>query len=286
MSRKLIHSITNKFVAAVIAIAMIGIYVPAMASATPLTTRSVTIGSSAPSAVTTYNFAFTAPSATVVKSVSLTACTTASGACTTPSGFVNSATFTQPTGLGSTSGWTSSTATAGSLRILNASSVGAPGAATLNFSGVTNPSTANATFFLRITTYSDSAWTTPIDTGNVAAATAGQITVTASIDETLTFTLSATTVALGTLTTATTGKDGTTSMVASTNGNTGYTITYSGNSLTGPRALASYSSSASVAGTEGFGFNLTSNTTPAVGTAISGSGTGTVSAGYGTTNAF
>jgi hypothetical protein len=260
------------------------------AFAAQITGRSLTIGSSVASASTTYAFAFTVPSATVIKSASFTACTTASGACTTPSGFTitGSSLTAQPTGLGSGSGWTASTATAGSLRILNAANATAPsGSQAVSFSAVTNQSTANATFFVRMSTFSDAAWTTPIDTGTVAASTAGQITVTASIDESVTFTLAAATVALGTLTTSGTGT-GTSSMTASTNAASGYSVTVNGTTLTsGGNTIAALASpTASTLNTPQFGINLMSNTTPAIGTAASGAGTGVAATGYNTTNLF
>jgi hypothetical protein len=260
------------------------------AFAAQITGRSLSIGSSVASASTTYGFTFTVPSATVVKSVSFTACTTASGTCTTPSGFsISGSTLTaQPTGLGSGTGWTANTSTAGSLRVLNASNATAPsGSQGVSFSAVTNQSTANSTFFVRMTTYSDAAWTTPIDSGTVAASTAGQITVTASIDESVTFTLAAATVPLGTLTTSSTGT-GTSSMTASTNAASGYAITVNGTTLTsGANTIAALASpTASTLNTAQFGLNLMSNTTPAIGTAVSGSGTGAAATGYSTANSY
>lgn len=264
--------------------------VTAAVSAAPITGRSVTIGSSVASATTTYSFTFTVPSSTVIKSASFTACTTASGACTTPSGFsVASSTLTaQPTNLGDASGWTVSTATAGSLRLSKSGNVAAPtGSQTVGFSSVVNPSATNSTFFFRITTYSDASWTTAIDTGTVATSTAGQITVTATVDEALTFTLAAATVALGTLTTSSTGS-GTSSMTVSTNAATGYNVSVNGSTLTsGSNTITALSSpTASSQNNKQFGINLVANTTPSVGSAVSGSGSGAAASGYNTANSY
>lgn len=261
-----------------------------MASAAQITNRSLTIGSSVASASTSYAFAFTTPSATVIKSASFTTCTTASGTCTTPAGLstTGSSLAAQPTGLGATTGWTANTATAGSLRIVNSANTTAPsGSQAVTFNAVINQSTANATFFVRMTTFSDAAWTTPIDTGTVAASTAGQITVTASIDESVTFTLAAATVPLGTLTTSSTGSN-TSSMTAATNAAGGYSLTVNGTTLTsGSNTIAALATpTASTLNTPQFGINLVANTTPTVGTATSGSGTGTAATGYNTTNLF
>ncbi len=275
------------------AIALLLAYYPNIAAAAPITSRTVTIGSSAASASTTYTFGFTVPSSTVIKSVGFAACTTASGTCTPVSGFSSSASTlaAQPSnldGAGTNTGWIVSTATSGELRLSKSTASVAPtGSQTVSFAGVVNPSTTNSTFFLRMTTYSDALWTTPIDTGTVAASTAGQVTVTANVDETLSFTLGSTTVALGTLSTAVTGT-GTSSMTVSTNASNGYSLTYSGTTLTSGlntiTALASPTGSA--VNSKQFGLNLMSNTTPAVGTGVSGTGTGTPATGYNTANLF
>lgn len=260
------------------------------ASALPIVNRKVTIGSSAPSASTTYTFTFTVPSVTVLQSAEFTACTTASGACTTPTGFsaTSSTLPSQPVNLGDASGWVVDTATAGSLRLSKAGNVAAPtGNQTVTFGNVTNPSATNSTFYMRMTTYSASNWTGAVDTGNVATSTAGQITVTAIVDEALTFTLAAATVALGTLTTSTTGS-GTSSMTASTNASTGYSITASGATLTsGTNTITALASpTASSINNKQFGLNLMANATPAVGAGVSGTGTGTAATGYNTANSY
>lgn len=274
----------------VLSMALLLVYFSGAVSASQLTARKVTIGSSVASATTTYSFGFTVPSATVIKSASFTACTTASGTCTVVPGFsVTGATLTaQPTNLGDASGWTINTSTSGSLRLSKTANVAAPtGSQTVGFSGVTNPSATNTTFFIRMTTYSDDNYTTAIDTGTVATSTAGQTTVTASIDEILTFTLASSTVALGTLSTSATGT-GTSSMTVATNAATGYSVSYSGSTLTsGANTIPAMSTAAaSVTNSKQFGINLTNNTTPAVGVSVSGTGSGTAATGYNTANQF
>jgi hypothetical protein len=281
----------SKRIATIVAVgAMLFGVLPTNAFAAQITGRTLTIGNSNQSAVTTYNFTFTVPTTTAVESASFTLCTTASGTCTTPAGFSNTGvTLTAPpTGLGLTTGWTVDNTTAGSLRLKNASNTTlSSGSQTVGFTGVTNPSTANATFFARITTYATATYTTPIDTGNVAASTAGQVTVTANVDEALTFTLAAATVALGTLTTSSTGS-GSTSMTASTNAATGYSITYTGTTLTSAANTITANSAAasSTQNSKQFGFNLVANTTPAIGTGVTGTGTATAATGYNTANQF
>lgn len=278
------------FLAASIFMAVASMALAGHASAAQITGRALTLGSSVASASTTYTFTFTVPSSTVLQSFEAVICTSASGACSTPSGFSNASSTlsSQPSNLGDASGWSVNTSTAGKLRIKKTGNSAAPtGSQTVVFGSVTNPSATNSTFFARITTYSDDAWTTAVDTGTVAASTAGQITVTASVDETLTFTLSAATVALGTLTTSSTGS-GTSTMTASTNAASGYSITVNGNTLqSGANNITALSSqTASSQGSSQFGINLKANTTPSVGSNVSGGGSGTATSNYGTADLF
>jgi hypothetical protein len=286
MVKKILSRIALGFTAFAIVIASFTIDV----SAAQITNRSVAIGNSVASAATSYTFTFSVPSSTAIRSVAFQACTTASGTCVTPSGFsiAGSSLAGQPSGLGATTSWSNNTSTAGSLRITHASNTTAPSAnSTVIFNNVTNPSATNATYFFRITTYSDAAWTTAIDTGNVATSTAGVVTVTASVDETLVFTLGTTTAALGTLTTSTTGS-ATSSMTASTNASSGYSISVNGSTLSsGGNTITPLSSAnSSSVNNKQFGMNLMANTTPSVGTATSGTGNGTPSAGYNSSNSF
>lgn len=271
------------------------VWLPGVVSADPIADRKVVIGSSAASANTTYNFTFTVAQSTTIKSVKFQACDTASGSCTqtgNASGFSSSTPGAslngQPANIGSSGTWTIDTSDATSLRIKNTSNTGSPSSGiTANFSSVHNPSASNGTFFIRITTYSDDAWTTPIDTGTVAVSTAGQITVTASVDETLTFTLASNTVALGKLTTAGTGS-GASTMTLATNAVSGYTLNYSGDTLksNGNSITAMSTAGGSLTDHKQFGINLMANTTPSIGSNVTGSGSGTPSSGYDSANVF
>jgi hypothetical protein len=280
---------TKQILYGIIAAALTFAYFPNIASAQQIMTRKVVLGSSQASIFTTYSFTFSAAQSTTIKSIGFAACTTAAGACTPAPGFSSStSTLASSSNLGSGGTWTENTATVGELRMLNASNTGAPSAGiTANFDHVNNPSAANATFFMRITTYSDAAWTTPIDTGVVAASTAGQITTTARVDESLNFMLTAATVDLGTLTKTSTGT-GTSTMTVGTNGSTGYSVSYKGNTLTsGADTITAMAVAAgSTQNSKQFGINLMANTTPSVGTGVSGVGSGTAATGYSTANQF
>jgi hypothetical protein len=279
---------------------------PTYASAAQISSRKVTLSSSssaASNATTTYTFNFTVPSSTVLQSLSADVCTTPSGTCTTPTGFsVSSSTLaSQPTNLGDASGWAVSTATAGSLRISKSGNVAAPtGAQTLVFGNVQNPTTANQTFYARISTFSAANWTSAVDTGVVAASTASQISLTASVDESLTFCTgtsgitssscagaTGSAVSFGTLSASATNS-GLSQIGVGTNGNTGYAITVNGATLTsGSNTITALASQAAAStGAKQFGLNLRANTTPSVGVDPDGAGSATVNANYNTANQY
>lgn len=299
MTKTNIKLLTRKVSYGFIAAVMLLPYLAGVAAAAPITARSVVIGSSAASASTTYDFAFTAATASTIKSVKFQACDNASGACTqsgAASGFSSSAgpaTLAQaPTGLGGAGVWSIDTTDATSLRIKNTTNSGNPGTAVVKFAGVRNPSATNSTFYIRLSTYTADDWSgTAVDTGVIATSTAGQVTVSVAIDESLTFTLASTAVVLTQPTTTSTGT-GTSAMTVSTNAATGYTIGYSGTTLTsGVKTIDAMATQAvSATNTKQFGLNLRLNTTatstPAIGADKTGLGTGTPATGYQTADQF
>ncbi len=171
------------------------------ASAAQLTSRSVTIGTSVASASTTYTYGFTLPTAGNVQSISFQACTTPLGSCTSPGGSINMDAGTEA----SRSGWSSATtftrsAGGGSctgavnmLCVSRSAAVSESGARTLGWNSQVNPTTL-ASYFVRIVTYSDTGWATPVDSGVVAYAIISQLTVNARIQEILNFCVGTTTV--------------------------------------------------------------------------------------------
>jgi len=290
MKKTNIKIITRQIVFAFVGVATILAYFPAVASAAQITARSVVLGNSAASASTTYSFTFTLPSTTTnIKSVEIKACQEASGSCTAATGFsASSATMTgQPTNMGDATGWTE-TSTATALRIANATNATNPSgsASVLNFASVQNPSTTG-TFYLQITTFTSSDWTTgATDTGTIAASTADNVTVTATVNESLSFSVASNSVALTpTLGAGSTGV-GTSTMSAGTNAGTGYSIRYTGTTLTsGGNTITAMAGGTSSTGSSQFGINLKNNTTPDVGAEATG-GSGTASAGYSSVDNF
>lgn len=305
----------RKLLVVVTAALLVGQFFAPGAEAAQITPRTLTLSSSSAAssnATTTYTFNFTVPTTgTAIKSLAVDICTTASGTCTTPTGFSNSSSTlsSQPINLGAASGWTVNTATSGSLRIVDAANATNPsGAQTVVFGNVQNPTTANQSFYGRITTYSDSAWATPVDTGVTAASTATQIVLTGTMPESLVFCVGGTVTGTD-CSTATSGavtfspslfsstgtSSATSQMVASTNAGSGYSITVNGNTLqSGANSITAMgASTTSVVGTKQFGLNLVANTTPSVGAAVNPAPNGTnlkgqanSTTGYGTANNF
>jgi len=244
------------------AVVLILAYFPNISSAAPIIERSVQIGSSAVDENnTSYNFTFTIPSSTDIKSVSFTPCLSADGACEAVAGFDASlSTLTsQPTNIGDSSGWMAD-GTSDALRIKNGVNSVLPTAlmpTTVKFYGVHNPSSVNLTFYIRIATFSDDAYTNLIDSGVVATSMAGQIAVSLAISEQLTFSLAASTVDITAPTVSAAGT-GTSSMSVSTNASKGYSISYSGATLVSGINIITPMSSLAVSSpnSKQFGLNL------------------------------
>lgn len=275
-----------------------------IANAAQITTRSLTLqagasaGGSKPGGVVNHLFQFTLPSVggTNVGSVKFEYCTTAANSianptCTTPTGLTTTAaTLGTQTGL---TGFTLNNATNGAPYLTKAvpASVLAGTIATVQLQTVTNPTTANYTFFVRMTTYASSDTTgASTDAGTVAASTAEPIVLTGTMPESLVFCTGANiglTAGVPDCATATSGAitfsqlfsptDTATAiskMAASTNAGAGYAITVNGATLTsGSNTITGMGASGlGVRGTSQFGLNLKANTvltsTPAVGAEV------------------
>jgi hypothetical protein len=180
-----------------------------------------------------------------------------------------------------------------------AASIASGTAMSFQLGAITNPSTTNQTYNVRITTYTGSDGATgATDTGNVALSTAQPIQLTGVTPEILVFCVG--TSITGNCTTAAgssinfgdfspvTASTGTSVMQAQTNAANGYAISVNGTTMaSGVNTIPALTTQgASVAGVSQFGLNLRANTTPAVGADPSGAGSGTYTAAYGTANQF
>ncbi|MBA3757480.1 hypothetical protein H0X09_01280 [Candidatus Saccharibacteria bacterium] len=192
-------------------------------SAAQITSRSLNISTAVPSIATAqYTFTFTVASTSDVEGLKFQACTTAVGTCSAPT----TLSFTAST-FGTQSGWQGATNFAkdgtgandctASASVLCANRTDATAqtvtSRSIRFDAVTNPSTANTAFFIRMTTYSTSTYTggSIVDTGTVASAVTQTLTINAAVAEVLNFCVGSSTVNDATTSVATdcTGVSGT-----------------------------------------------------------------------------
>jgi hypothetical protein len=178
-------------------------------TAATISQRSLQIGSGVISASTTYTFGLVPATTNPIQGLKFQACTTPIGSCTAPAGL----SFSSAAGgtLGGTwsqsgtpftvdgTGANNCTASASILCAKRTAAGNESGSSvrTVAFTTITNPNgtscaTNNCTFFVRITTYSDNTWTTAVDSGSVASSTSQTLTVSATVQENLTFCVGAT----------------------------------------------------------------------------------------------
>jgi hypothetical protein len=277
---------------------------PVMTEASQLTSRSVALGSSSASTLTAHTIAFTIPTTGNVGSILFSYCTTATGACTVPTGLITtSAALAAQSGAISFS--LNATTNGAPYVTRGPSSVVASTAVAYTLNSITNPSATNTTFWVRITTYASSNTTGgSTDAGVVAATIATGVVISGYMPESLVFcvgtagtnctNMSGSTINLGIFSPLTTVY-GSSIMSASTNAATGYAITVAGPTLTsgsntitpmGTQSLNSSNSTASAIGTSQFGMNIRQNTTPVIGSDVTGLGSGAGVGGYNNPNNY
>ncbi|HSA84012.1 MAG TPA: hypothetical protein VLF20_03935 [Patescibacteria group bacterium] len=161
-------------------------------AASPLTNYKIGINNSQSGATdVTYTFNWTTSGTNPIKQIDIQVCTTPSGTCNAPSGF-SSGTPTLSADNIAGSGRTVSAPTANAFRVVvTTPATQSTQSMNLTFTGVTNPTSDNTTFYTRATTYSDTG-STIIDGPTVAAfavLTSSSIAVTASVDPSFTFSI-------------------------------------------------------------------------------------------------
>lgn len=311
MSKTPVINISKRFVAFVAALTLLlSTLAPATVFGASLTSRKLALSTSAGNTAATWTFTFNGAAATTLKGIAFQVCDAASGTCNTPGSWANTgATYSSLTYNGTPqTGWTLDNAGAGGAQFLgiknNSASNASSNPIVVTFNTVTNPNTTNATFYVRINTYSGNDFATAVDSGVVAASTSQQISFTASVDESITFCTgtsgitttscagaTGSTVAFGTLS-ASTVRSGSSQIGVGTNAGSGYTVTVNGTSPTcaacsGTPSISSIASAtASVPGTEQFGLNLRANTIPSVGADPDGAGTASPASGFNTVDSF
>ena len=274
------------------------------AYAAQITARSLTLqagtnaGGSKPGGVVNHSYAFTLPGGVSVGSIKFEYCTLAAGlTCATPTGLV-----TTSAALGNESGATGfsmvNTTNGAPYLTRTAAAVGVNTNVTYRLDTITNPTTVNYTFFVRISTFANTTATGgALDIGTVTASTADPVILSGTMPESLVFCTGKQVLTTGGVpdcATATTGTitfdqlfsptdtaSATSQMAASTNAGSGYAITVNGPTLTsGSNTITSMNAAAAgVRGISQFGINLklntTTTTTLAVGTEIAPVSNGT-----------
>lgn len=283
-----------------LAVLILQVVPPRSASAAQITLRRLTLqagttdtnsdgimdGGSMPGGTVRHFFEFSLPSNVTFASIMFEYCTTAAPVpngvdCNVPTGMdASGAALGAETGA---TGFSVDSATSNVVVLTRTTAVNT-GAVSYRLDDIVNPTPANQTFFVRISTHASTDGTgAAIDTGSVAASTANPIVITGTMPESLVFCTGATvglTTGVPDCTTATPGNiafdqlfsptdTATTSsqMAASTNAGQGYVITVNGPTLTsGSNTITGMTDgsggpTAPVLGTSQFGMNLVANTT-------------------------
>lgn len=197
----------------------------------------------------TYQFRFTTSVTTSIKQLNVLFCNAASGACVAPTGLVNTGAAIAIDNIAGTGRTNTFTGNGTLSTVITTPAAQSTQAVLIDYTGITNPTTINTTYYARITTYSDTG-STVIDTATVAFAVLDttSIAVTAAVDPTLTFsiagvtgngvatvntavtttgvTTTASTIPFGTLVAAT-PKIAAQDITITTNASSGYTVTAS-----------------------------------------------------------
>jgi hypothetical protein len=291
--------------------------VPLSANAAQLSARKVVLSDSAGNASSVgYDHFFTnatTSAALGIKAIRFQYCTSPlyNTSCTLPTGLVRGTTIATQTNNGGAMTNAFSAATSGTTDVLLTNATGntftAAQIVNIRLTGFTNPTAPNTQFYVRVETCTTIACTIPGDVsdyGSMAVSTSQMLSVTATVQEDLTFcvgtaitsncgTISGSTVTLAPNPMgATAPSTGTAKMAASTNATGGYTITYNATTFTNTTSdtIASAATGGvtlNAGGTEQFGFNLVANSGGNFGTYgtnySGGTGISIVSA-YGTNN--
>ena len=217
-------------------------------TAATIDNRKITISDSRPSqAPVTYDFQGD-HSGSAVKCLELSFCQSASGACTGPSAMTAASAVKGVSG--EWNGWTyanwTATTTFTATRVRYINTTGEAGGSSYSFSTatITNSDTAG-TYYARAASYSDVTCGTAVDSGVTAFAIISGVAVSATVPETLTFTIgavvngtcdttfgtfggpasTATNVAYGEISSTETFYHGCQDLTVSTNANDGYSVT-------------------------------------------------------------
>jgi hypothetical protein len=282
--------------------ALVFLVLPAIqVSAANLTQRSITVGTSVAGAVTTHTLKFNITTPAVLGSIKFEYCSNSpllDDVCTVPAGLVvNASTLT--TQVGEIGFSVSPSSTANKLILSRVPVASLAGPVQYVMSNITNPTIANTSTYVRISTYaSNNATGGLIDKGGMVFSTAGNFGTNAYVPPLLLFctgvtvaanctSVSGDSIGFGTLLPIQTAH-ATSQFAAATNDPTGYVIFSLGTTMTSGNHVISSSlnPNPSVAGISQFGINLRSNSNPSTGQDVSGVGTGGAKPNYNTPNLY
>lgn len=174
---------------------MLPLLASSSAQAAQISDRVLTLSTSVGDATNVTNtFGLTIPgAASTVQSMEFQYCTTPLGACVAPTGGdVSGATIGTPTGL---TGWALGTNTANLIQVTrtDATNVASDTPMTIDFTGITNPTMTApyTTFYVRVSAFTDTGYTTVRDTGTVAGALTQQLIINGRVQERLEFCVAA-----------------------------------------------------------------------------------------------
>ncbi len=305
MTKKPLQNVFSVFAVFVIALALTlqAFFVPNV-SAAQITERKLTLqagpdgadpdslpddGGTKPGGTVRHFFEFTLPTSGLVGSIKFEYCTTAansaaSPACVTPTGLDTTGAGVTLSDESGATGFTLNKTTNGAPYLTRtAAGITGPLNTTYKLNNVVNPS-AEGSFFVRITTHTDTAASSAAtDSGTVTASTAEQIILSGTMPESLIFCAGADIAKVGGVVDCSTATPGTitfnqlfsptatasaiSEMAASTNAGFGYVITVNGPTLTsGTNTIAPITAgtgTASIKGIGQFGLNLVANTAAA-----------------------
>jgi hypothetical protein len=188
----------------VLVVTLINLLLTATVTAAQISNRSLSASTGIAGATTNFTFTFTPDSTTQIQSIKFNACTTPLGVCTAPAGINLSAGSIGQSGFQGVTSFVKDTSTTGcttapvlclsrtdtTAQTITAHTITVTGGTNQN--GTNCSGAPNCTYFVRMLTFSDTAYTTQVDYGTVAGSTTQPFEVNATIQEALTFCIGAT----------------------------------------------------------------------------------------------
>lgn len=269
-------------------------------NAAQLTNRSVAIGSSTPSAFTSYVVNFNITTVALLGSIEFEFCANdplVGQPCTAPAGF-NASSAVLAGQSGEIGFIIDPVSTSNRIVISRAPVLSSATPAIYTFTGITNPNYLG-TIYARVATYNSADGTgARTDSGGLAFSTAQSLSINSFVPPYLTFCVGVTVAGdcsvasgeqldFGELVKSQ-AKFVTSQFAAATNDFTGYSITVNGLTMTSGSNIiqALNSPTTSLAGISQFGMNLRSNNSPSVGADPSGVGSAVIAPDYSQQNRF